>query len=86
MRVTLTLWNMPRPLVGLSGLRSPRVSGPGVRGERLEATETGDWAGLTSLEPLCSGLRLAEIVLRSLLKYCLLRLVPPGFLLDLGQE
>ena len=77
---------MPRPLVGLSGLRSPRVSGPGVTGERLEATDTGDCRGLTSLEPLCSAPRLAEIVLRSLRKYCRLRLVPPGFLLALSQE
>ena len=77
---------MPRPLVGLSGLRSPRVSGPGVMGERLEATDTGDCRGLASLEPLCSVPRLAEIVLRSLRKYCRLRLVPPGFLLALIQE
>ena len=77
---------MPRPLVGLSGLRRPRVSpGPGVTGERELATDTGDWAGLVS-SPLCSGLRLAEIVCLSLRKYCRLRLVPPGFLLALSQE
>ena len=79
---------MPSPLVGLSGLRSPMLSGPGpgVTGERLLVTDTGDWAGLPSLSPLCSGLRPAEIVLRSLRKYCRLRLEFTGFLLVLSQE
>ena len=60
--------------------------GPGVTGERLLVTDTGDWAGLPSLSPLCSGLRPAEIVLRSLRKYCRLRLEFTGFLLVLSQE
>ena len=80
---------MPSPRVGLSGLRSPKVSGPGpgVTGERLRLVrDTGDWAGLPSLSPLCSGLRPAEIVLRSLRKYCRLRLELTGFLLVLSQE
>ena len=77
---------MPSPLVGLSGLSSPSVSlGLGVTGERELATDTGDWAGLVS-SPLCSGLRLAEIVCRSLRKYCRLRLVLTGFLFDLGKK
>ena len=80
------MWNMPSPLVGLSGLSSPSVSlGLGVTGERELATDTGDWAGLVS-SPLCSGLRLAEIVCLSLRKYCRLRLVLTGFLFDLGKK
>ena len=79
---------MPSPRVGLSGLRSPMLSGPGpgVTGERLLVRDTGDPAGLTSLSPLWSGLRPEEIVLRSLRKYCRLRLEPTGFLLVLSQE